>query len=133
EVAAAAHAVLARLRGVGGDYRAWFRHGELAVEAGAALEPNGMFPSPFGELGFAKLLTGQGFNEQLFERGIELESKLVRVREPYQSPEMGLAFGLLYTGELSRARAVMVHQRDLALEFERVHSAAGCVLHLVEL
>src|SRR5207249_111117 len=81
-------AALARLCSVAGDYRAWLRHAELAVEAGAALEANALFPSPLAELGFAKLIAGQGLDEELFERGIELESKLANVSEPYQSPRM---------------------------------------------
>lgn len=133
EVAAAAHSTLARLCGVAGDYRAWLRHAELAVEVGAALEANAMFPSPFAELGFAKLIAGQGLDEQLFQRGIEVESRLARVSEPYQSPTMWLGLGLLYTGDLARARSLILQQLELAVELERVRSASGCVLQLVEL
>jgi DNA-binding CsgD family transcriptional regulator len=115
---------------VAGDYRAWLRHAELAVEAG---EANAMFPSPFAELAFAKLMAGEGLDEELFERGIEVESRVAGVSEPYQSPTMWLGLGLLYTGDLSRARSLILQTLERAVELERVRSMAGCVLHLVEL
>lgn len=133
DVDAAAHAVLARLLGTGGDYRAGLRHAEQAVAAGAAPASNLMFPSPVGELGTAKLFAGKGFDEQLFAHGIELESRLGRVGEPYQSPNLQLALALLYTGAIPRARQILLELLALATEFERVRSTAGCFLHLVEL
>ena len=83
----AAHAVLARMRGLGGDYRAALRHAELAVEAGAKLESNGMFPSPSGELGIARFYAGLGLDEDLFEDGIALESRVARVGRALPEPE----------------------------------------------
>jgi DNA-binding CsgD family transcriptional regulator len=133
DVRVAAHAVLARMRGLGGDYRAGLRHAELAVEAGASLEANGMFPSPSGELGIARFYAGLGLDEQLFEDGIELESKVGRIAEPYQSPKLQLAKALLYTGQLSRARTALLELLELSSELERVRSTAGCVLQLSEL
>jgi DNA-binding CsgD family transcriptional regulator len=133
DVAVAAHAVLARMRGLGGDYRAGLRHAELAVEAGTTLESNGMFPSPTGELGIARFYAGLGLDEQLFEDGIELEARGGRVGEPYQSPKLQLAKALLYTGQLSRARTVLLELLELSIELERVRSTAGCVLQLTEL
>jgi DNA-binding CsgD family transcriptional regulator len=40
---------------------------------------------------------------------------------------------LFYTGELPRARAILLGQLALSAETERVRSTAGCLLHLVEL
>jgi DNA-binding CsgD family transcriptional regulator len=133
DVTVAAHAVLARMRGLGGDYRAALRHAELAVEGGATLESNGMFPSPSGELGIARFYAGLGLDEELFEHGIALESRVARVGEPYQSPKLQLAKALLYTGQLSRARTVLLELLELSIELERVRSTAGCVLQLTEL
>ena len=82
DVSVPAHAALARLLGIGGDYRAALRNAELAVAAGATLEPNGMFPSPSGELGIARFFAGLGLDEQLFEDGIELESRVGRMVSP---------------------------------------------------
>jgi DNA-binding CsgD family transcriptional regulator len=133
DVSTAAHAALARLLGIGGDYRAGLRHAELAVASGARLESNGMFPSPSGELGMAKFFAGQGLDEQLFEQGIELESSLARVAEPYQSARLKYGLALLYAGQLTRARTVLLDLLALSVELDRVRSTAGCVLHLVEL
>ena len=133
DVATAAHAALARLLGIGGDYRAALRHAELAVEPGTSVEANLMFPSPLGELGIARFFAGEGFDEQLFHDGIELESRFGRVGEPYQSPKLQLGLALLYTGQLTRARAVISEQLALSVELGRVRSTAGCVLHLAEL
>ena len=133
DVVAAAHAVLARQQGIGGDYRAGLRHAELAVAAGDGLDIDGMFPSPWGELGIAKLLTGEGLDEQLFRHGIELESRRGRVDEPFQSVRRQYALALLYTGQLSRAREIILDLLALSTELERVRSTAGCMLNLVEL
>ncbi len=133
DVVTAANAVLARMLGNGGDYRAALHHAERAVAAGGVNEANLMFPSPAGELGAARLLSGEGFDETLFEQGIAMESGLERVGEPYQSPRLQLALAWLYTGELSRARAALHQLLALSLELGRVRSTAGCVLHLVEL
>ena len=132
DVAVAAHAVLARMRGLGGDYRAGLRHAELAVEAGATVESSGMFPSPTGELAIARFYAGLGLDEQLFEEGIELEERAGRVAEPYQSPKLQLAKALLYTGQLSRARTVLHELLQLSVDLERVRSTAGCFLQLTE-
>jgi DNA-binding CsgD family transcriptional regulator len=132
DVAVAAHAVLARMRGLGGDYRAALRHAELAVAASAKVESVGMFPSPTGELAIARFYAGHGLDEQLFEEGIESEAKVGSVAEPYQSPKLQLAKALLYTGELSRARTVLLELLELSIELERVRSTAGCVLQLTE-
>ena len=133
DVATAAHAALARLLGIGGDYRAALRHAELAVAPGANVEANLMFPSPLGELGIARFLAGEGFDEQLFQEGIELESRFGRVGEPYQSPKLQLGLALLYTGQVARARELLSEQLALSVELGRVRSTAGCVLHLAEL
>jgi DNA-binding CsgD family transcriptional regulator len=133
DIVGAAHAVLARMLGLGGDCRAALRHAEVAVDAGAGLESNGMFPSPSGELASAKFLAGQGLDEQLFEQGIELESRGARVAEPYQSPQRLHAQALLYTGQLSRARTTMLDLLAQSVELERIRSTAGCVLQLVDL
>jgi DNA-binding NarL/FixJ family response regulator len=133
DVVTAANAVLARMRGLGGDYRAALRHAELAVEAGAGVEQNGMFPSPLGELGIARFYTGHGLDEELFERGVELEAASGRVTEPYQSPKLQLAKALLCTGQLARARVALLELLDLSIELERVRSTAGCVLQLADL
>ena len=103
DVVTAAHASLARLRGIGGDYRAALRHAELAVEAGSPAEANLMFPSPSGELGIARFFAGEGLDEPLFEAGIARESTAGRAAEPYQSPLLQLGLALLYTGDLTRA------------------------------
>ena len=133
DVGAAAHAVLARMRGLGGDYRAALRHAELAFEASADSAPNGMFPSPSGELGIARFYSGLGLDEELFEAGIELESRGGQAREPYQSPKLQLAKALLCTAQLTRARTAMLELLDLSIELERVRSTAGCVLQLTEI
>lgn len=133
DVIAAANAALARLIGNTGDYHAAREHAELAVAAGAVLEANLMFPSPMGELAIARLMTGYGLDEHLFDQGIELESTLGRVGEPYQSARLQCALALLYTGQLARARSLLRDLLRLSVELGRVRSAAGCVLHLVEL
>jgi DNA-binding CsgD family transcriptional regulator len=133
EVEAAAHAVLARLLGIGGDYRAGLSHAELAVAAGAPPGPNLMFPSPSGELGIARFFAGKGLDERLFDEGIELESTVGPVGEPYQSAKRQLGLALLYAGHLGRAREALVELLELSVELERSRSTAGCLLHLVEL
>lgn len=133
DVAVAAHAVLARMRGLGGDYRAALQHAQLAVDAGDTVESSGMFPSPHGELAIARFYTGLGLDEQLFEEGVEAEKRLGRVAEPYQSPKLQLAKALLYTGELSDARAHLLELLRLSIDLERVRSTSGCVLQLTEL
>ena len=132
-VASAANAALARMRGIGGDHLVAVRHAELAVDAGDGFDPDGMFPSPFGELGTAKFFAGQGLDEATFERGIALESQLSLTGEPYQSPRLQYALALLYTGELSRSRDVLHGLLSQAVDFGRVRSTAGCLLHLVDL
>ena len=94
---------------------------------------NLMFPSPHGELGIARLFTGQGLDEPLFLSGIAAESS-GRVGEPYQSVRLRYALALLYTGHTARARSLL-HEL-----LERCRSSstgsgpmAGCDLHLVEL
>jgi DNA-binding CsgD family transcriptional regulator len=133
DVTSAAHAVLARLLGNSGDYRAAHRHSELAVAAGEAAEANLMFPSPLGELGMATFMAGAGLDESCFTEGIDLEARLGRVGEPYQSPRLQLALALLYTGELGRARELLHDLRRRSIELGRVRSTAGCALHLVDL
>ena len=132
DVAVAAHAVLARMRGLGGDYRAALGHAELAAAASAKVESFGMFPSPAGELAIARFYSGLGLDEQLFEDGISLEAQVGRVAEPYQSPKLQLAKALLYTGQLARARTILLELLELSIELERVRSTAGCVLQLTE-
>ncbi len=132
DVLVAAHSVLARMRGLGGDYRAGLRHAELAFDARAAARSNGMFPSPSGELGIARFYAGQGLDEHLFEAGIDEDSQSGRVAEPYQSPKLQLAKALLYTGQLARARTALLELLELSIELERVRSTAGCVLQLTE-
>ncbi len=132
DVHAAAHAVLARMRGIGGDYRSALGHAELAVSAAHGAPANLMFPSPHGELGIARLFTGGGFDEQLFLDGIAAESG-GREEEPYQSVRLRYALALLYTGDTSRARAVLHELLERSRELDRVRSVAGCILHLVEL
>ena len=48
DVTTAAHAVLARLLGIGGDYRAALRHAELAVRDGATPDGEPHVPVPVG-------------------------------------------------------------------------------------
>ena len=133
EVAAAAHASLARLLGIGGDYRAALRHAELAVEAGSPAGANLMFPSPSGELGIARFFAGAGLDEALFAAGVARESTSGRAAEPYQSPLLQLGLARLYTGDLTRGRAILQELLALSVELGRVRSTAGCVLHLTEL
>ena len=92
-----------------------------------------MFPSPVGRARNRPVLRGLGLDEELFEAGIELESKVARVAEPYQSPKLQLAKALLCTAQLSRARTAMLELLDLSIELERVRSTAGCVLQLTEI
>ena len=132
EVRAAAHAVLARMLGIGGDYRAGLRHAQLALAASDGIETAGIFPSPHGELGIAKFFAGEGLDEELFEQGIELESRAARVREPYQSARLKYALALLYAGDLSRARTMLFDLLSMATELDRVRSTAGCMLHLID-
>lgn len=133
DVTAAAHVALARILGLGGDFRSWLQHAELAVAAGAPPGSGGGFPSPFGELGFAMALAGRGLDESLFAQGIELEATRRSVGEPYHSPHVQYAWALLYAGELSRARTIFLDQLALSTELERVRSVAGCLTHLIEL
>ncbi|MFN0153742.1 MAG: LuxR C-terminal-related transcriptional regulator, partial [Gaiella sp.] len=133
DVRVAANAALARLLGNAGDYTAAHHHAQAAVEAGEPTEANSMFPSPAGELGTAMFFAGRGFHEQLFEPGIATEAALPRSGEPYQSSSLQLALALLYTGQLSRARAVLEDLLRLSEDLGRIRSAAGCLLHLVEL
>ena len=133
DVEAAAHAVLARMVGIGGDYRIALQHAERAVEAGAAPPSNLMFPSPSGELGIARFFTGKGLQEDLFAVGIAAEATAAHVGEPYQSSKLQLGLALLYSGQLARARNVLFELLEVSLELERIRSAAGCYLHLVEL
>jgi len=132
-VRSGAHASLARLRGIGGDYRASLRHAELAVEAGLPPEENAMFPSPSGELGIARFFAGEGLHEELFAAGIERESTAGRAVEPYQSPLLQLGLTCLYTGQLPRGRTMLRELYVRSVELGRVRSTAGCVLHLTEL
>lgn len=133
DVAAGAHAALARLLGNGGDYRSAHRHALAAVAAGDPAEISPMFPSPSGELGTATFFAGNGFDERLFEHAIQSESRRSLVGEPYQSPKLQFALGLLYTGQLSRARATLGELLQLSTDLGRVRSIAGCHLHLIDL
>ncbi len=133
DIDAAAHAVLARLLGNAGDYRAAHHNAELAVAAGDVGEANLMFPSPSGELGTARFFAGMGLDEGLFELGIATEATFERVREPYQSARLQRALALLYTGQLSRARDALLELLGISIELGRVRSTAGFVLHLIEL
>jgi DNA-binding CsgD family transcriptional regulator len=132
DVEVAAHAVLARMRGTGGDYRSALRHGERAVSAVSGTIPNLMFPSPHGELGIARFLTGHGLDEQLFLEGIEAESQGLEW-EPYQGVRLRFALALLYAGDTSRSRALLHELLERSRALDRVRSVAGCHLHLVEL
>jgi DNA-binding CsgD family transcriptional regulator len=133
DVLSAAHASLARLRGIGGDYRAALRHAELAVGAGSPAEDTVMFASPTGELGIARFFAGAGLDEGLFTAGIERESSAGRAGEPYQSPLLQLGLACMYTGLLDRGRTILQELLGRSLELGRVRSTAGCVLHLAEL
>lgn len=133
DVVAAAHAVLARQLSVGGDYPGSLRHATLAVAAGGDSAGGGTFPSPYGELGMARLLSGEGLDTSLFERGIEMESRLPRLEEPYQSVACQYALALLYAGDLTRARSMLLSLLASSVELDRIRSIAGCVLHLIEL
>lgn len=133
DVLVAAHAVLARMRGLGGSYRAALEHAELAVAAEEEAGSMGMFPSPTGELAIARFVSGLGLDEQLFEEGIAREARAGNVSEPYQSPRLQLAKALLYTGQIARARTIVLELLDLSIELERVRSTAGFVLQLTEL
>ena len=133
DVRTAAHAVLARLLGIGGDYRAALRHAEQAVDVGATTEANLMFPSPAGELAIARFFAGGGLDERLFAGAIEVESRAGRRGEPYQSPRLQLGLALLYTGRLAEARTLFAELLALSIQLGRVRSTAGCLLHLTEL
>jgi DNA-binding CsgD family transcriptional regulator len=121
------------MRGLGGSYRAALEHAELAVAAEAAGGSVGMFPSPTGELAIARFVSGLGLDEALFEEGIAREARNGGGAEPYQSPRLQLAKALLYTGEIARARAIVLELLDLSIELERVRSTAGFFLQLTEL
>ena len=131
DVHMAANAVLARMRGLGGDYRAALHHAELAVIAGSP--PNGMFPSAAAELAIARWYAGLGLDEQLFADGIAIAARSARVSEPYQSPKLQLARALLHAGELTRSRGILLELLELSRELDRVRSTAGCLLQLTEL
>jgi DNA-binding CsgD family transcriptional regulator len=131
DVEMAAHAVLARMRGLGGDYRAALYHAELAMQAEGPA--NGMFPSAAAELAIARWYAGLGLDEQLFVDGIAMETRSGRVSEPYQTPKLALARALLHAGELTRSRALLVELLELSRELDRVRSTAGCLLQLTEL
>jgi DNA-binding CsgD family transcriptional regulator len=131
DVHMAAHAVLARMRGLGGDYRAALHHAQLAVRAEGP--PNGMFPSAAAELGIARWYAGLGLDEQLFADGIAIAARSAQVSEPYQSPRLQLARALLHAGELTRSRAILLELLELSRELDRVRSTAGCLLQLTEL
>jgi DNA-binding CsgD family transcriptional regulator len=131
DVDMAAHAVLARMRGLGGDYRAALHHAELAMRAEGP--PNGMFPSAAAELAIARWYSGLGLDEQLFADGIAIAAMSARVSEPYQSPELQLARALLHSSELARSRAILLELLELSRELDRVRSTAGCLLQLTEL
>jgi DNA-binding CsgD family transcriptional regulator len=131
DVHMAANAVLARMRGLGGDYREALRHAELAVRADGP--PNGMFPSAAAELAIARWYAGLGLDEQLFADGIAIAARSAQVSEPYQSPKLQLARALLHAGELVRSRALMLELLELSRELDRVRSTAGCLVQLTEL
>jgi DNA-binding CsgD family transcriptional regulator len=131
DVHMAANAVLARMRGLGGDYRAALHHAELAVQAHGP--PNGMFPSAAAELAIARWYAGLGLDEQLFADGIAIATRVAQVSEPYQSPKLQLARALLHTGELARSRALLLELLELSRDLDRVRSTAGCLLQLTEL
>lgn len=133
DVVTAAHASLARLRGIGGDYRAALQHAELAVAAGTPPGENLMFPSPAGELAIARFFTGAGLDEHLFESGVESETPAARVEEPYQSSRLQFGLACLYTGRLRDARATLEELLSRSVELGRVRSTAGLALHLTEL
>ena len=131
DVQMAANAVLARMRGLGGDYRTALHHAELAVQADGP--PNGMFPSATAELAIARWYCGLGLDEQLFADGIALAARAAHVSEPYQSPKLQLARALLHAGELARARAILLELLGQSRELDRVRSTAGCLVQLTEL
>ncbi len=133
DVDMAAHAVLARLLGNAGDYRDAHRHATLAVELCAGSAPDLMFPSPHGELGSAVLMVGAGLDEDLLCRGIEQDRASGTVPEPFQTCEFKLALGLLYTGQLVHARALLDDLHRRSEELGRIRSMAGCALYLVDL
>jgi DNA-binding CsgD family transcriptional regulator len=133
EVDVAAHAALARLLGIAGDYVAAYRHAELAVSLGVGRTPDLMFPSPDGELAAATFMTGRGFDEALYRCGDELGHASRMPAEPYQTCELQLGLGLLYTGDLARARTTFLRLRYRSEELGRIRSTAGCDLHLVDL
>jgi len=128
-----AHAMLARLLGNSGDYLGAYRHAKLAVALGAGTAPNLMFPSPHGELGAAAFTIGRGLDEALFVHGVDQDRESRTAPEPYQTSALQLALGLLYTGQLGRARAALLDLHRRSEELGRVRSAAGCALHLVDL
>ena len=132
DVRTSAHAVLARMSGLGGDYRAALRHAEQAVDATESTEPNLMFPSPSGELGIARFYAGRGLDERLFADAIEQETRAGGVSEPYQSAKLQLAKALFCTGQLSRARELLLELLRLSVELDRVRSTSGFVLQLTE-
>ena len=131
DVDMAANAVLARMRGLGGDYRAALRHAELAVEADGP--PNGMFPLRRRSSRSHGGTAGLGLDEQLFAEGIAIAARSAQVSEPYQSPKLQLARALLHVGELARSRALLLELLELSRQLDRVRSTAGCLLQLTEL
>ena len=135
EVGAAAHAALARMRGIGGDYRAALRHAELAVAAGATVGGEPDVSVALRRARHRAVLRGRRPRRAAVRAtGSSWSRRCGRVGEPYQSPKLQLGLALLYTGQLARARdASLAELLELSVELGRVRSTAGCVLHLAEL
>ena len=134
DVTTAAHAVLARLRGNGGDYRAALTHAERAGAGAEASRANLMFPSTGRRARHRPVLRRRGARRGALPRrdrarGVDRPQAASRTRARGSSSRSPL----LYTGQLADARRLLLELLELSIELGRSARPQAALLHLTEL
>jgi DNA-binding CsgD family transcriptional regulator len=121
-----------RSTGIAGDYAAWERHAQAAVELAEAADDRVELLQALADLGTVRMFRGHGLQHELMARALTLESSAGEVAiENRPTHELGLQ--LLLTDEFDQARRLLQAEAARALEHGNVDSRGGALLLLTVL
>jgi tetratricopeptide (TPR) repeat protein len=120
-----------RSKGTAGNYAAWERHAQAAVELAEAADDIAQLPQALAALGTVRMFRGRGVQHELMARALALESAGEVAIE--QRPTLDLGMQLLFTDEFDQARHLLQAEAARALEHGSVDVRGEALLLLTEL
>jgi DNA-binding CsgD family transcriptional regulator len=121
-----------RSKGIAGDYAAWERHAQAAVELAEAADDSAQLLQALAELGTVRMFRGHGVQHELMARALALESSAGEVAID-KRPTLELGMQLLFTDEFDQARPLLQAEAARALEHGSIDARSDALLLLTEL